>query len=189
MSDKSDKKRLEKVKLGLALIFLGLILVLGGGNYLKQSASSDTFAKEPVKVEGFAENSSESEKAPQRIIIPEAKIDLEVKQAKNVNGYWEVFPDSAGWGEGSGLPGETGNQVIFAHARRGLFASLRDVRVGTRIYVIAKNNWYLYEAKEVKEVFPNQVEVIAPTSDESLTLYTCSGFADSKRFIVVAKRV
>jgi len=28
-----------------------------------------------------------------------------------------------------------------------------------------------------------------PTPDETLTLYTCSGFADSKRLIVTAKRL
>lgn len=41
---------------------------------------------------------------------------------------------------------------------------------------------------DTKEVLPESVEVVAPTTDETLTLYTCTGFADQKRLIVTAKR-
>ena len=54
---------------------------------------------------------------------------------------------------------------------------------------IRTSSWYSYEVVDIKEVYPNQTEVIEETDDETLTLYTCSGFADSKRLIVVAKRV
>ena len=49
--------------------------------------------------------------------------------------------------------------------------------------------WFNYTVSEIKEVIPSQIEVIAPTPDETLTLYTCSGFGDSMRLIVIAKRV
>jgi len=57
-----------------------------------------------------------------------------------------------------------------------------------KIYVLTKNEWFSYEVSDVKEVLPNQTEVIKPTDDERLTLYTCSGFADTKRLIVTARR-
>ena len=191
-SSKSKKPRVRKLKdkvgLGIALILLGIIFVFGGAGLFKRT-SSETFASEPVKIEGFIASEESLEKIPQRIILPELSIDLPVKNSGLINGYWQVFTDAAGWGEGSGLPGEPGNQVIFAHARRGLFLPLRDVKLGTKVYVLSKETWYQYEVKEIKQVLPTQVEVIAPTEDETLTLYTCSGFADSKRLIVVAKRV
>ena len=43
--------------------------------------------------------------------------------------------------------------------------------------------------EEIKLAYPNEVEVIAPTEDETLTLYTCSGFNDEKRLVVVGKRI
>lgn len=179
------QKKSRKTGLGIVLVVLGLILVLGGKD---KKTSTISFENEPVKAEGFEQN-FEGEILPSRIIIPGKSIDLKVEKAKVVNGYWEVFEDKAGWGEGSGIPGKPGNQVIFAHARDGLFAPIREMKNGDLVYVLTSNAWYSYSVTEVKEVFPNQVEVIAPTSDETLTLYTCSGYKDSKRLIIVAKRV
>ena len=60
----------------------------------------------------------------------------------------------------------------------------------TNLYLdLSQKDWFTYEVKEIKEVFPNQVEVIAPTPDEPLTLYTCSGYKDQKRLIVISKRI
>jgi len=183
----TKKKAGSRLTLGIALIALGIIFVVG--SFGTRRPQSDSFASEPVKVEGFSAQEAPSEKLPTRVVIPSLSIDLEVKPARNINGYWEVFLDSAAWGEGSGLPGEAGNQVIYAHARKGLFLPLRQVEIGSRVYVLNKQDWYGYEVKEIKEVTPTQVGVIAPTDDETLTLYTCSGFSDSKRLIVIAKRV
>lgn len=177
----------SRLALGFALLALGALLVFVHPRM--QSESQASFASEPVKVEGFDAGRQGSEALPERIVIPELSIDLAVKEAKIVKGYWQVFPDSAAWGEGSGYPGKPGNQVIFAHVREGLFLPLKDVKNGMRVYVLTEGNWYGYEVREIKDVYPNQIEVIAPTEDETLTLYTCTGFQDSKRLIVVAKRI
>lgn len=180
---------MRKTNLGIALLILGTILVFGKPQGLTEAPPNYTFESEPVSVQGFGEERVDENKLPERILIPDLSIDLPVKKAKIINGYWEVFSDSAGWGEGSGLPGKAGNQVIFAHVREGLFLPLKGVKEGMSVYVLTDDEWFSYEVEEIKEVFPNQTEVIAPTEDETLTLYTCSGFDDSKRLIVVAKRL
>ena len=182
------KNSISKFALGAALFALGLLLVFARQN-ATTITQTDTFAQEPVSVQGFEEGELDEARVPQRVIIPDLAIDLEVEKAEVVGGYWEVFADSAAWGTGSGLPGEAGNQVIFAHAREGLFLPLRSIEVGQKVYVLNEDEWYKYEVYEIKEVYPNQVEVIAPTEDETLTLYTCSGYQDSKRLIVIAKPV
>lgn len=45
----------------------------------------------------------------------------------------------------------------------------------------------IYEIEEILEVDPGQTEFLQPTDEETLTLYTCSGFMDRQRFIVQAK--
>jgi LPXTG-site transpeptidase (sortase) family protein len=192
---KSKKKKFDfrkfeprKLALGLILIFLGLYMVASViGTYTTKKAedagsvNASAFQNlGPVKP---------NQKEPVRVIIPSLSIDLSVQHAKIISGYWQVFEDTAAWGEGSGYPGAVGNQVIFAHARKGLFLPLKEITLGTKIYVMTDDKWYEYEVKEIKDVFPGQVEVIAPTTDETLTLYTCTGYEDSKRLIVVAKRV
>lgn len=148
-----------------------------------------SFFDEPVKVDPKLLNAPTVAKPlPNHIIIPSIQIDILVKEAQIRSGYWEVFPDTAGYGKGSGIVGEVGNQVIFAHARPGLFGDLPKITNGSFIYILTQNEWYKYRVVEKKEVTPNQLEVITSTPDETLTLYTCSGLADNKRFIVTAKR-
>lgn len=38
-------------------------------------------------------------------------------------------------------------------------------------------------------ISPTQASVVNPTLDTRLTIYTCTGFLDTKRFVVVAKPV
>ena len=184
MAKKSEAKS-NKIFLGIALLFLGLLLVVPS----RQTTTVDSFASEPVRITGLSQEKIDDNKIPRRVLIPDIKIDLKVGKARNIEGYWEVFPDKAGWGEGSGLPGNKGNQVIFAHARQGLFLPLRESKVDMRIYVLSSEGWYLYQIEAIKEVYPNQTEVIEATQDETLTLYTCSGYKDTKRLIVIAKRI
>jgi len=189
---KKPRFSINKIALGLSLVVLGVILVFGKTPQTVETIlPSYTFADEPIEVKGFGENGEVENVGvvAERITIPKISIDLPVSSSKVINGYWEVFEDRAGWGEGSGYPGELGNQVIFAHARDGLFLPLKDVELGMQIYVLTKGSWFDYEVKEVREVTPDQVEVITPTDDETLTLYTCSGYDDSKRLIVVAKPI
>ncbi len=187
---KKTRFSVNKLALGLSLVVLGAILVFGKTQTTDEVVlPSYTFADEPIEVKGFGESGDvEGEGViAERITIPDVSIDIPVSRSRIVNGYWEVFEDRAGWGEGSGYPGEPGNQVIFAHVREGLFLPLKEVEVGMQVYILTENEWYDYEIHEIQEVTPNQIEVIAPTEDETLTLYTCSGYDDSKRLIVSAK--
>ena len=185
MPSKRIKPSWVRLSLGLTILFVSLLILFGGA--IKKTMLSKSFKDEPVNVQGFGQEDKE-ENPPTRIVIQELNIDLAVRKAPIVNGYWQVFEDVAGWGEGTSSPGAAGNQVIFAHARRGLFLPLRNIKQGAKIEVYAGEDKYTYEVTEIKEVTPTQIEVIAPTQDETLTLYTCSGFSDSKRLIVVAKR-
>src|SRR3989344_1637514 len=104
-------KSSSKLALGLALMVLGLVLFFGRNKSL--SILSSSFENEPVKIEGLELGGEKTGEIAQKIIIPSVGIDLTVREAKTINGYWEVFNDSAGWGEGSGYPGQNGTQVIF----------------------------------------------------------------------------
>lgn len=158
------------------------------------SGEVESFSQEPIKIDKNLLNipvqkDKPNKQVPERIIIPGTGINLAVKEARIVKGYWEVFSDTAGFGEGSAYLDETGNTVIFAHAKPGLFLPLKEVKSGQDIYVLSKEKWFSYKITEIKEVFPSQIEVIAPSWEAILTLYTCSGFADNKRLIVKAVRI
>lgn len=151
-----------------------------------------TLANEPVRVDSKLTDKQlviDKPNPPHRIIIPSVSIDLPVLTSPVIQGYWKVYPDKAGFGDGSSFPGLKGNTVIFAHARIGLFLGLKNVKLNDTVYVLTKNEWMSYKVRDIKTVFPDNLNVIAPTPDETLTLFTCSGFADSTRLIVTAKRI
>lgn len=184
----NQSSRLLKLILGVCLVLIGTSIIIGKVNFPK-SKENEISESNPIEISGFNQTDYDENKLPRRVIIPSVSIDLAIRQAEIVGGYWQVFDDSAAWGTGSAIPGENGNQVIFAHARKGLFLPLRNVRVGDTIYILTQDKYFEYKVDQLKEVYPNQVEVISPTENETLTLYTCSGFGDSKRLIVVAKRL
>lgn len=140
----------------------------------------------PVKISPSLLVAKETQNDPVRILIPKVGIDLKVVNAQIINGYWELSENTASYGLGSGQPGTKSNTVIFAHAREGLFYNLKDVKEGDIVYLFTKDNWLRYKINKITAVYPNQIEVISPTKNEVLTLYTCTGFYDEKRLIVTA---
>lgn len=198
-----DKLRINSLFIGRLLVAVGLFLIVFTPAYksafnvyqekfIPKSSVEEVKADqgEPIQADGaFKESGDNPENYPTKIIIPSLNLDLPVTPSRVVKGYWEVSATNASFGLGSNIPGKAGNTVIFAHARDGLFGDLPKIKKEEVIYVLSKKSWYQYKIEEIKEVYPSQIEVIKPTEDERLTLFTCSGFADTKRLIVVAKRI
>lgn len=141
----------------------------------------------PFSIDGSLLSSKVTGNPPQRIVIPKLAVDLPVVEANIINGFWELSEKTASHGKGSGTPGQRGNIVIFAHAREGMFLPLRDIKQNEVVYILTKSSWHAYRVTGIKTVTPDDIEVIRPTAEETLTLFTCSGFLDTKRLIVTAR--
>lgn len=140
----------------------------------------------PIRIDPGLLSAQSVPQIPTRIIIPAVNIDLPVIEARVVGGTWELSDTSASHGAGSAYPGQPGNIVIFAHAREGLFLPLREIKSGQFIYLLTAGKSFRYLINQRQEVSPSQVQTISPTTSETLTLFTCSGFLDSQRLIVQA---
>jgi len=96
----------------------------------------------------------------------------------------------AGHWSGSPLPGENGNVVVAAH-RDTFFRSLRKIRDQDAVDVATTEGTRHYLVESTQIVNPNDVAVLAPTAEPSLTLITCYPFEyfghAPKRFIVRAR--
>jgi sortase A len=71
--------------------------------------------------------------------------------------------------------GEAGNVGIAGH-RDGFFRGLKDVRVGQTIDVYTQRSRSRYVVDEIQIVSPDDVSVLAPRAEPSLTLVTCYPF-------------
>lgn len=98
----------------------------------------------------------------------------------------------AGWINGTSRPGERGNIAIAGH-RDGFFRGLKDLKLGDAIDLVTRNRTETYSVDQMRVVSPDDVSVLQPTSNPSLTLVTCYPFhfvgSAPLRYIVHASRV
>lgn len=117
-------------------------------------------------------------------------IDIGIKEASIVKGVWQVFSDSVSHLNSSGRIGEGKNIVIYGHNKDDVFGPIRYMKEGTEIELRdEKGEKFIYKVVKTDTVKPDNLEYVTSKSEELLTLYTCSGFFDSERFIVVGKRI
>ncbi|WP_287904565.1 sortase [Chloroflexus sp.] len=127
---------------------------------------------------------------PQRLRIPAIELDTPVYEVFVVDGAWQVAEYAAGYHHGTALPGTTGNTVLSGHAglRGAVFRNLPALKPGDEI-VLETGSWqYRYRVRELRNVWPTQVEVMDPTPSPVLTLITCTNW-DTQRLIVIADLV
>lgn len=90
---------------------------------------------------------------------------------------------------GTAIPGDKSNSYIYAHARRGMFLSLWNARVGDEVTIITPDARELhYVVSEVHpRIDPTDVSWAARGGSERLTLQTSTGpNPGDPRFVVIA---
>jgi LPXTG-site transpeptidase (sortase) family protein len=182
--DMHELTNLKNNRREVALISTGLILIVLSC-VVRCDLNDPTWSIKPIRTTPVVIQSNSKSLA--EITIPSVSIAAPVKSAKIIDNAWEVSKDSASHLSGSSYPSEGGNIIIYAHNTPELFGNLKKVRVGDVVYVKDKSGHLkLYTVINEFETTPKNMSVIQPTKYEVLTLYTCSGFADSKRLIVQA---
>ncbi len=126
-----------------------------------------------------------------RIQIPRLRIDLEILegdierdsvQLKTPENYAFHLP-------GTAIPGTGANSYLYAHARRGMFLSLWDAKVGDVVWISTPDGRALkYVISEIHpRVPPEDVVWATPSAPDRLTLQTSTGpNPGDPRFVVVA---
>lgn len=121
-----------------------------------------------------------------RIQIPAIQVDAPVVQGVG----WDQLKKGVGQYIGSANPGQTGNLVLSGHndIYGEVFRRLDELEPGDTIIIFTINRQYVYIVSGRQIVEPTQVEVMAPTSDPTLTLISCYPYLiDNKRIVVFAK--
>lgn len=120
-----------------------------------------------------------------RLIIKRLGIDLPIVEGDGVDApLYKVahYP-------GSSWPGGGTNIYLYAHARTGMFLSLWKAKVGDQVVLDLANG--MTRTYVVTKILPkvawNDMQVVAPTPQEQLTLQTCTSYQETApRFLVIA---
>jgi LPXTG-site transpeptidase (sortase) family protein len=124
---------------------------------------------------------------PTRILIPSIDVNLPVYETDIVAGVWQIQHDGISHLMQSANPGIRGNIILYGHNSAERLRRLPELVDGQRIIITSEDGsdrMYLVQSTAV--VRPNDMSVVAQTPEETLTLYTCYGLADSLRYVVTA---
>lgn len=153
--------------------------------------------QQPLLSEGFlaprspvAAAKEQGTPLPYRLIIPDLGLDIPVVEVFIVNGAWQVADYAAGYLHGTGLPGDPGNMALAGHAglRGAVFRDLGRLSPGADIFVDAGGWRYQYRVRDMRNVWPTEVNVLDPTPTPTITLITCTNW-DTQRLIVIGDLV
>jgi sortase (surface protein transpeptidase) len=90
---------------------------------------------------------------------------------------------------GTAIPGAVGNSYIYAHARRGMFLTLWNARIGDEVKITTPTGGELkFVVTDVyRSVPPADTSWLQPSDVERLTLQTSTGpNREDPRFVVIA---
>jgi sortase A len=120
-----------------------------------------------------------------RIQISAINLDAPIVQGDG----WEELKQGVAQHIGSANPGQAGNLVLSAHndVFGELFRHLDWLESGDEIIVYTHENSYSYIVSNTQIVAPTAVEVMAPTSEPTVTLISCYPYlVDNQRIVVQA---
>lgn len=174
--------------LALLLVLTGILSFLASGYLYYQRINPQRLSFETSAISSLSQKKVVSKVLPIRITLPKNEIDTPIYQAEIHGTKWDMTDKGASYLVSSPLPGQLGNSIIYGHDFANIFGKLTTVKPGDKIVVFfndgSKQN---FQVKTTQTVEPTQGEILKKTAEARLTLYTCTGFLDSKRFVVVSE--
>lgn len=168
--------------------FLAIFLLLVGFSLV--FASSADFIKSNQILSDQKNSQEQLGVKPLKIFIPSIDRTLDISDGYVVDNRWTVSETGVSHLTTSAVPGNRGNAVLYGHNRDEVLGKLWKAQNNDLVYVILSDGSITkYQIFERREVEPSQVEILNNVGDSRLTIYTCSGFLDSARFVIVGKLI
>jgi len=178
-------KKLSKLTLRTKLLFLLGILFLGISLFwnLNQTIQLTFFTPKVIPVQ-------KTQAIPTELIIPRIFVNLPIEETAINNGAWQVSQNGASHLTISARPGEQGTIIMYGHNSTERLGPIRWLLKGDIIEIKnADNKTYSYKISETIKVSPSKMDIFTNKNKEVLIIYTCDGFADLERFVIIAKPV
>lgn len=123
---------------------------------------------------------------PTQISIKKAGIDLPIAETAINNGVWQIAQNAVSHLNISARPGENGPIILYDHNTDDKFGPIRWLSKGDTIDIkTADGKTYSYTITQTMQVRPDKMDIFTQQKGETLILYTCDGFADLERFVVI----
>lgn len=98
--------------------------------------------------------------------------------------------DGKNWNTTSEGVSYIGNNIYYGHNWGSILGKLPKAKIGQVIEVkLSDGSIQKYKITETYIVEPNNSNILEKADENTLVIYTCTGFLDSKRFIVSASLI
>lgn len=125
---------------------------------------------------------------PTEITIPKVEINLPIEETAINRGVWQISEKGASHLTISARPGEKGAIIMYSHNTNERFGPIRWLSIGDNIEIkTADGKNHVYKITQTMTVSPNKMDIFTQQKGETLIIYTCDGFADLQRFVLIAK--
>lgn len=172
------------VSLGFFLFLVGMVGFVQ--QYIPRNLIVSAFSQQPQNI-----LPQENTHSPVKLTMEGIGVDLPIFESHIYDGVWETTSlgvSSLGNPEEAGA---SGGLILYGHNWSSILGKLAQSQVGQPISVT-------YADGEKKDYTIQQLATVSPTdssfiekesSNETLILYTCVGFLDSERLMVVASAI
>lgn len=164
---------------------IGIILLLSAAFLIWQRYTPQRLAFNSYPTGGTGTQTSQ--KTPVRIDIARLNIALPVIPMSITQGKWSATDKGIAYLSGTPLPGDPGNSILYGHNWPNLLGKLVYIVPGDAIKITFSDGTIKrFLVAYTTTVTPDETHILSKSSDTRITLYTCTGFLDSKRFVAVA---
>jgi LPXTG-site transpeptidase (sortase) family protein len=171
---------LMKVFFGLGVLFFAVYVGLRINQEIQLSIVTPQISSE--------QHSKKETANPTQIVISKIGIDLPIEETVIKNGIWQISANGASHLTISAKPNEEGTIIMYGHNTTNRFGPIRWLTKGDKIELkTSDGKKYTYVIAKTMKVSPDRMEIFKQKG-ETLILYTCDGFADLQRFVVIAKK-
>jgi len=124
---------------------------------------------------------------PQTLKINSIGLDTPVISSNKI---WEEKAKSVVFFSKTPVPGQQGNSVLYGHNWPHLLGNLKKVKEGDMVEIeLTNGKAEKFVVTQKGNITADQTHILNQTNDYRLTIYTCSGLLDTKRFFIVAIKV
>jgi LPXTG-site transpeptidase (sortase) family protein len=171
--------------MGKLLVIFGVIILLFSVFFFWERYTPQRLS---FNISNYSNNNiGDSGEKPIEIIIPAINLDLPVIPAKLVRGNWEATSRGVSYLSSSPIPGTEGNSILYGHDWPNLLGNILKLKPGQIVKIkYLDGKIKIFTINSTVFVSPNETSILAPSKDTRITLYTCAGLFDSKRFVVTA---
>ncbi len=169
------------------LLLVGFISLIIFGYLMFQRYNPQNLAFDVSDVNATQKKDASS-LMPIGIKIDSLNLSLSIIPAEMKNNQWEATSKGVSYLSSSVIPGEKGNSILYGHNWPNLLGNLKKIKPGDKISIIYNDNSKSdFEVEIISRVSPSEGSILENSNDNRITLYTCDGFLDSQRLVVVAK--